>query len=491
MNTHSPILKKRGFALSLIATTMTLCPLVHGQTTYQWNGTTDTDPSVSSNWQSSSIPPFNTSSNSRLNVFNGTNNQMIYSAAQGSTTFTSSTRGLVVGSVTSGQITLTGGTLSTAGSTNLDLLGNAGATGTLIVNGGNYVNVKGLALDFTGASTGVLTVSAGTANILAVYLANSTGSGETNIATGGSATVNLDGGILTTGKIFAGNANAISTFNFNGGTLQAGNSTTTFMGGLTVANVRNGGANIDSNGKTLTISQALVHSTVGGDNAIDGGLSKSGTGTLTLSGTNTFTGTTTISAGTLVLASTGSITNSNAVDVGSGATLDVSAVSGGFSIASGQTLKGAGTVIGAVNVASGGTLGIGSSPATLTFNNNLTLSAGSASDFQINGFTSGLFDLALGGPGSQTVSFDGTLNLNFSTGFNTEGTVKIFDFETLTGSFTSVNVTGLASGYGASFDNVTGFVTVVPEPAAWTLLTAGLTLVTVLRRRRVSPHADR
>ena len=54
----------------------------------------------------------------------------------------------------------------------------------------------------------------------------------------------------------------------------------------------------------------------GGSNATDGGITKLGSGTLTLSGANTYTGDTTVSAGSLVLASGGStlmnINNSSA-----------------------------------------------------------------------------------------------------------------------------------------------------------------------------------
>ena len=56
-----------------------------------------------------------------------------------------------------------------------------------------------------------------------------------------------------------------------------------------------------------------------------GGLTKVGTGTLTLTGTNTYTGATTISAGTLALSGIGSISSSSVVTVN--ATLDISAAS--------------------------------------------------------------------------------------------------------------------------------------------------------------------
>lgn len=112
-------------------------------------------------------------------------------------------------------------------------------------------------------------------------------------------TYNVDGGTLTVGVV--GSSGGTSTFNFNGGTLQAAAPTTSFSSGLTTANVRNGGAVIDTNGSNITIPQSLVHSTVSGDNATDGGLAKRGSGTLTLTGANTFNGPTTVSTGTLNL----------------------------------------------------------------------------------------------------------------------------------------------------------------------------------------------
>ena len=50
------------------------------------------------------------------------------------------------------------------------------------------------------------------------------------------------------------------------------------------ANVRNGGAVIDTATFNVTIPQSLVHSNVQGDNAKDGGLTKNSDGTLILAG---------------------------------------------------------------------------------------------------------------------------------------------------------------------------------------------------------------
>ena len=65
--------------------------------------------------------------------------------------------------------------------------------------------------------------------------------------------------------------------------------------------MRNGGAIINDGGYAVTISQPLLHSNIAGDNATDGGLTKLGNGTLTLTANNTYNGGTTINAGILAL----------------------------------------------------------------------------------------------------------------------------------------------------------------------------------------------
>lgn len=308
-------------------------------------------------------------------------------------------------------------------------------------------------------------------------------------ASGSSAVFNLSGGTLNATTIERFNTGASQTFNWNNGTISnisTGNLTLTKGAGsasnLVISLSGTGSHTFDiSSGKNATVASTAILADKFGEN---GTLSKAGAGTLAINSVSTYTGATTISAGTLVIASTGSIASSTAIDLGTSGTLDVSAVSGGFHLASGQTLKGSGTVVGAMAVASGATLAIGNSPGTVIFDNNLTLASGSISNFEINGLTAGLYDLAQGGAGSQNVNFGGTLNLIFSAGFNTQGTVKIFDFETYSGNFTAVNISGLASGHAASFDSLTGVVTVVPEPSTWALLAGGSAFVVVLRSRR-------
>jgi autotransporter-associated beta strand protein len=175
-----------------------------------------------------------------------------------------------------------------------------------------------------------------------------------------NGTFNLDGGTLTINKVNGGNVSGYtgsgvynSIFNFNGGTLKAftAGGASTFVNGLTRANVRNGGAVIDSNGKAITIAQAMRHSNIGGDNATDGGLTLNDSavtkGSLTLSSANDYTGTTTIQAGTLILSGSGTLGASTAgltlsggaLDLGALTTPAVGAVSITAAAASGDTIK--------------------------------------------------------------------------------------------------------------------------------------------------------
>lgn len=232
-------------------------------------------------------------------------------------------RGLIVGSGASGALTISGGSLtSNGGSTNIDILGNGASTGngTLIINGGSYVNTAStgtLNLGF-GSASGTLTVTAGSATInTLVYNAGTTG-------TQTSAIVNLDGGTLTVSNITV-TSGTTKVFNFNGGQFVAGASLPAFSG-LTL-NVKNGGAKIDTGVNSFTISDALL-------NAGSGGLTKTGAGTLTLSNvSNTYTGVTTVTSGALIV--NGSIASSSVVVTGS---------LGGSGVMANATISGSGSI---------------------------------------------------------------------------------------------------------------------------------------------------
>ncbi|HZI33709.1 MAG TPA: autotransporter-associated beta strand repeat-containing protein, partial [Candidatus Binatia bacterium] len=96
---------------------------------------------------------------------------------------------------------------------------------------------------------------------------------------------------------------ATTILDFNGGTLQAGTDGQNFLSGLSYALVDVGGAVIDSQGYNIGIPQALT-------DAGGGGLTKNGSGTLTLTGANNYSGPTMVNAGKLI-ASTSSSTPGN------------------------------------------------------------------------------------------------------------------------------------------------------------------------------------
>ena len=88
----------------------------------------------------------------------------------------------------------------------------------------------------------------------------------------GNGAVHLDGGTISTPSVYGGGDT--SAFHFNGGTLKARNSTTSFMTGLNTVDVESGGAVIDTNSYDIAIPQALTTASAGG------GLTKIGAGVL-------------------------------------------------------------------------------------------------------------------------------------------------------------------------------------------------------------------
>ena len=194
-----------------------------------------------------------------------------------------------VGSVVvkdNGSLTLPGG------SSDLNICDVNAGIGELIMTNNAVVKANNLYVGKGSGSAGTMTqaggrFSAANGDGANVILGNGGGS---------SAIVNLNGGTMAARQV-SGIAGANSTFNFNGGVLQAGNGAVNagFMAaGLTLANVQTGGAIIDTTTNSITIDQPLA-----GDPAGDGGLTKLGSGTLALNGVNSYTNTTLVSAGTL------------------------------------------------------------------------------------------------------------------------------------------------------------------------------------------------
>ncbi len=386
-----------------------------------------------------------------------------------------------------------------------------GASPTLWVDGGS-VSINGTSTQFilgsgTGDVKGTLTMDGGSVSMAAGTSRALTLGGQA----GNTGTVNLNGGTLSVRQVVKGNVDATANFNFNGGTLRAvsSGSAATFMTGLTRANVRNGGAFVDTNGFNLTIGQALEHSNIGGDNASDGGLTKKGSGTLTLTGTSTYTGATTIQAGTLALTGTASIDNSSKIDL-AGGNLDVSGLSSTFQVKAGQALTGSGNITGNTTIA--GIHAVGSSPGLQSFSAGLqylasgTLSWDLAADTTSNrGLTAGYDAVNVTG-GTLSVASGATINLVFnSSGATTDFTSIFWDSAQ---SWLVIDLSGSGTDGGGSFtigsvgldangasslpqgsfstrnDGGDHWVdwTPVPEPA--TALLGSLGLLALLRRRK-------
>ncbi len=236
--------------------------------------------------------------------------------------------GVVRTSSGNGAIRITGGTTVNVG-TGGQL--NAGAGMNVGEGTSGSVNVNGGTMSFGGdAATNVLALANNAAAVSADFtltsgtVTNGANSGGlqfgSSAANSGSSTFHLDGGTLTVARVFEGETSHTSTFNFNGGTLTTDTGSTaaaTFMAGIDTVNVRNGGAIFNTNGVDTTVAQVLAHSAIGGDTAIDGGLTKNGAGTLTLTGPNTYTGITTVNGGTLAVNGS-SINNSNQLTIDGG-----------------------------------------------------------------------------------------------------------------------------------------------------------------------------
>jgi fibronectin-binding autotransporter adhesin len=269
------------------------------------------------------------------------------------------------------------------------------------------------------------------------------------------------------------------------------------------------GATTLSNNATVEVvngTAALTRLSLGavGESGGSHGLTKGGDGELELTAINTYSGATVVSDGLLIIGASGSVDSSSVLEVGSGATLDVSAVSGGFVVGSSQTLRGSGTVVG--NTTINGALQPGSSPGLLSFDDNLTLASSATTTMEINGTDRGTaYDaVAVGG----LLTYDGALVLSLGTTFG-EGSYSFdlfdFDFGSASGSFDSVDLSGLYIGslinngsgvWGLTsgvdtwtFTESSGLLAleVVPEPSTYALLilaAAGLGARVIRRRHR-------
>ncbi|HWI59244.1 MAG TPA: autotransporter-associated beta strand repeat-containing protein, partial [Bacillota bacterium] len=211
------------------------------------------------------------------------------------------------GSTASGTVHQTGGTVTQVSSAT-GAFAVGGRLDTTSIGGAGVYNINGGVLNAASAirigagGVGTFNQNGGTVNAGV----------DVNIArfAGSTGTYNLNGGTLRTARVTS-STGANATFNLNGGVLLAREDNTSIITNIPMVNVRDGGAVVDSTNFNVTISSALQHSFIAGDNAIDGGLTKLGNGTLTLTASGSYyTGPTVVMGGALNL-SPGSVASLN------------------------------------------------------------------------------------------------------------------------------------------------------------------------------------
>ncbi len=337
--------------------------------------------------------------------------------------------------------------------------GSLTVTNAFTLNGGTFTQINGYDSDL-----GSLTVNGGTIDLRAAQNTNGTVmtvNGDLTI-TNTASSIAQSGLDYTPISLRAGTTSAGAQLILKGNVVFNGNSTNgnstvidaqagTNLGvvqldGARTFTIGDGAASLD-----LKITAALTNNGI-----TEGGIVKTGLGTLALTGVNTYTGATVIDQGRIVLADSGAINAGSALTVGAGAILDASS-QGAYTFSTATTT----------------TLGVGATGAGLikaaaaTFENaSLTFDFGAAETLLAAYQVLDISGLGTGDFGSVTAT-----GANISGTFNNDG---------------SGNWTLTVAGYDLVFSQSLGTLTTgaIPEPSTVGAIVGALALVAAAGRRK-------
>ena len=359
---------------------------------------------------------------------------------------------------------------------------NANHNMNSLISGNFTITHTGGRLRFSAQSTFTgFTINGGTTTIFA---SSTAGTGVVTSGPLGTGTLTLTGGTLESNDgtarsihnsvLLAGNVTLGQT------ATQTGTITFTPSTAGTTFNLSSAANNVTrtlNNNVNVTIGHAIGET--GGGTGL--GLVKAGASTLTLGGANTYTGPTNITAGTLTLNATGSIANSSAITITSGATFNISAVSGGFALGASQTLTGGRVSAPATDItgtlSSAGTINVGGTgtAATLSIAGGLTLTGGTLRFDVSNNISSGNDLIAI--TGALNLSNTTTIQINLLNPIATGTYTLISGGTSVTGGAANLSLTGLPTPTRQTFalDTTTspGSVLLVVTGAPGTIIWSG------------------